>query len=112
MSKIYRNQRKKIPLAKERTLGTSTRVRTDEKMETHQDSEGGDLPGSSVVKTLPPSARGVGLTLGQGPKITHAFQSKKQNIKQKQYCNKFNKAFKNETHTKVLKKQDALPLIS
>ena len=72
-------------------------------METHQDSEGGDLPGSSVVKTLPPSAGGVGLTLGQGPKITHAFQSKKQNIKQKQYCNKFNKAFKNETHTKVLK---------
>ena len=80
-------------------------------METHQDSEGGDLPRSSVVKTLPLSAGGVGLTLGQWPKITHAFQPKKQNIKQKQYCNKFNKAFKNDTHTKDLKKQDVLPLI-
>ena len=48
-----------------RTRGTSTRVRSDEKMETHQDSEGGDLPRSSVVKTLPLSAGGVGLTLGQ-----------------------------------------------
>ena len=36
--------------------------------------------------------RGTGSILGQGFKIPHA--SKKQNLKQKQYCNKFNKDFK------------------
>ena len=33
----------------------------------------------------------VGSILGQGAKIPHALRPKNQNIKQKQYCNKFNK---------------------
>ena len=51
-----------------------------------------DFPGSPVVKTLPSSAGDMSsiLILGQGAKIPHTLQQKNQNIKQKQYCNKFN----------------------
>ena len=46
---------------------------------------------------------------GQGAKIPHASRPKNQNIKkQKQYCNKFNKDFKNGPHQKKnLKKMRA-----
>ena len=47
-----------------------------------------------MVKTLPFSVGGVGSIPGLGTKIPHASQPKKQNITQKQYCNKFNKDFK------------------
>ena len=44
---------------------------------------------------LPTSNAGdVGSIPGQGTKIPHASGTKNQNIKQKQYCNEFNKAFK------------------
>ena len=46
---------------------------------------------------------------GQGAKIPHASGPKNQNIKQKQYCNKFNKDFKNGPHQKVLKKKKIAP---
>ena len=59
---------------------------------------GRDVPGGPVVKTLPSSAGDAGLIPGGGAKITHASQPKSQNIKQKQYCNKFNKDFKNGTY--------------
>ena len=68
----------------------------------------GDFPGGLVVKTSPSSAGGVSSTPGQGAKIPHDSQSKKQNIKNlkkkhKQYCNKFNKHFlKNCPHQKSL----------
>ena len=52
----------------------------------------GDLPGGPVVKT---NSRGAGSIPGWGAKIPHASWPKNQNIKQKQYCNKFNKDFKN-----------------
>ena len=58
----------------------------------------GDFPGSPEVKTLPFNAGGAGSIPGQRAKMPHASQpKKKQNIKQKQYCNKFkfNKDFKN-----------------
>ena len=45
-----------------------------------------------------PFQRGVGLIPGQGGKIPHASRPKKQNIKQKQYCNRVNKDFKNCPH--------------
>ena len=48
-----------------------------------------------MVKTLPSNARGVGSSPGQGAKIPHGSQPKNQNVKHKQYCNKFNKDFKN-----------------
>ena len=50
-----------------------------------------DFPGSPVVKPLPSSAEGMGLIPGWGAKMPPAQQPKKQNVKQKQYYNKFNK---------------------
>ena len=49
-----------------------------------------------------PTQGGAGSIPGQGAKITHASQPKTQNIKQKQYCNKFNKDFK-KVHIKKKK---------
>ena len=66
----------------------------------------GDVPGGPVVGTSPSSAGGVRSIPGRGAKIPHASRPKNQNIKQKQYCNKFNKNFKNGPHQKkkILKK--------
>ena len=64
-----------------------------------------DFPGSPVVKTSPSNAGGAGLLPGWGAKIPHALGAKNQNIKQKQYCNKFNKDFKNGPHQKIFKKK-------
>ena len=46
-----------------------------------------------MVKTLPSNTGGAGSIPGGGAKIPLALQPKHQNIKQKQYCNKFNKDF-------------------
>ena len=54
-----------------------------------------DFPGGPVVKTSLSNEGGYTLILGQGAKILHVLWTKIQNIKQKQYCNKFNKDFKN-----------------
>ena len=59
-----------------------------------------DFPGSPVVKTSPSNAGGVDVIPGWGAEIPHALQPKNQNIKQKQYCNKFNKDFKKWTTSK------------
>ena len=56
-----------------------------------------------MAKTSPSSTGAVGLIPGQETKILHALQLKSQNIKQKQYCNKFNKDFK--TLKSTLKKK-------
>ena len=48
-----------------------------------------DFPGGPVVKNSPSIARGMSSIPGQGAKISHTLQPKKQ----KQYCNKFNKDF-------------------
>ena len=61
---------------------------------TSKNKELWDFPGGPVVKTSPSNAGGVGSIPGQGAKIPHASGPKNQNIKQKQYCNKFNKDFK------------------
>ena len=55
---------------------------------------GGDFPGSPVAGTSPSNAGGVGSIPGWGAGIPHALQPENQNIKQKQYCNKFNKDLK------------------
>ena len=47
--------------------------------------------GLPVIKTLPCNAEGVGSIPGQGAKIPHTLEP---NIKQEQYCNKFNKRLK------------------
>ena len=63
-----------------------------------------DFPGSPVVKTSPSNAGGAGSIPGWGAKISHASRPKDKTIKQKQYCNKFNKDFKNGPHQKNLLK--------
>ena len=52
-----------------------------------------DFPDCPVVSTSPSNAGGLGLIPGGRPKIPHAWQPKKQNIKQEQTCNKFNEDF-------------------
>ena len=64
---------------------------------------GRDSPGGPVVKTSSSSAGGVGSIPGRGAKIPHALRPENQNIKQKQYCNKFNKDFKNGPRQKKKK---------
>ena len=56
-----------------------------------------------MVKTLPSNAGGAGSIPGWGAKIPHALWPKNQNIKQKQYCNKFNKDLKKMVHIKKKK---------
>ena len=58
-----------------------------------------------MVKTSPASASDAGLIPGWGVKIPHGSQQKKKQKtsilkKKKQYCNKFNKDFKNSPHQK------------
>ena len=53
-----------------------------------------------MVKTSPSNAGDVGSIPGQGAKIPHASGPKNQNIKQKQYCNKFNKKTLEMVHIK------------
>ena len=52
-----------------------------------------DFPAGPEVGALPSSARGVDSIPGQGAMIPHASWSRNQNIKQKQYFNKFSKDF-------------------
>ena len=57
-----------------------------------------DFPRGLVVKTMPSNADDMVSIPGQGAKTSHASWPKKQNIKQKRYCNKFNKDFKKGPH--------------
>ena len=66
-----------------------------------------DFPGGPVVKISPSSIGGAGSIPGHGAKIPHASRPKGQNIKQKHYCNKFNKDFKNGPHQNNLNKKEA-----
>ena len=50
----------------------------------------------------------MGLITGWGAKIPQASQPTNQNIKQKQYCNKFNKDFKNGPYQKIFKKMKSI----
>ena len=61
-----------------------------------------DFPGDPVVKTSLSCAAGEGSIPGWGADTQHVSRQKKtkQNIKQKQYCNKLNKDFKNGPHQK------------
>ena len=52
-----------------------------------------DFPVGPVVKISPSSAGGGGSIAGRRAKIPNASRPKNQNVKQRQYCNKFNKDF-------------------
>ena len=71
--------------------------------------ESGDFPGGPVVKTLPSRAEGAGSIPGRGAKIPDAPWPKNQNIKQKQYCSKFNKDLKNGLYQK---KKNSLKIVA
>ena len=47
-----------------------------------------------MVKTLPSNAGNTDSIPGWGSEIPHASWPKNQNVKQKEYCNKFNEDFK------------------
>ena len=65
------------------------------------------MPGSPLVKTLPSSAgRSDGWIPGLGANIPVASWPKKQNVKQKQFCKKYNKNFENGLHPKKKKKKN------
>jgi len=69
------------------------------------------LPGAPVVRTSSSKAGDMGSIPGEGAKIPHASWPKNWNIKQKQYCRKFNKDFKKMVHIKKnLKKQETWAL--
>ena len=53
-----------------------------------------DFPGGPVVKTSTSNAGGAGSIAGQGAKIPESSWPENQNVRQKQYCNEFNKDFK------------------
>lgn len=56
-----------------------------------------------VVNTLPSNAGGAVSIPGQGTEITHALWPKNQNVRQKQYCNNFNKDLKiNEKCVRII----------
>ena len=69
-------------------------------------SNEGDFPDGPVVKISPSKCRGCGLDPWSGAKVPHAVRLKKnkkqknQDIKQKKYCNKCNKDFKNGPYKK------------
>ena len=58
------------------------------------------FPGAPVVRTSSSKAGDMGSIPGEGAKIPHASWPKNWNIKQKQYCRKFNKDFKKMVHIK------------
>ena len=64
------------------------------------------LPNSPVVEAPPCTAAGANSIPGQGVKIPHALWPKSQNMKEKQYCNKFNKDFFNGPNQKKKKEKN------
>ena len=61
--------------------------------------------------------RGYGFDPWSGTKIPHALRTKRQNIKQRQYCNKFSECFKNgpynthtHTHTQISEREITTPI--
>ena len=63
------------------------------------------FPGGSLVTSPPSDAGAAGSIPGRGPKTPH---TKKHPMKQKQYCNKFNKDFEFVTHNSNKKKNLSL----
>ena len=70
-----------------------------------------DIPSGPMIKTLPSNTGGAGLIPGQELNSHMPCSKKKtQSIKQKHYCNKFNKYFKSHPHKKKSFKKVTLKL--
>ena len=61
-----------------------------------------NIPCGPVVKSSASNAGNEGLIPSLGAKIPHVSGSENQNIKQKRYCSKFNRGFKNSPHQRNL----------
>ena len=77
-----------------------TRLDNKSQASLHLEFNSRDFPDSPVIKTSPFNAEDMGSIPDRGTKIPHALRPKNQNIRQKQYCNKFNEDFKNSSHQK------------
>ena len=64
---------------------------------------------SPVIQSLTLFHPGKSLIPGQGAKSPCTSGPKNQNIKHKQYCNKFNKDFKDGPHKNIFKKRFSFP---
>ena len=71
--------------------------------ETHENNHW-DVPDRPVIAISLSSARGVISISALGARSPPASQPENRNVTQKEYCNKFNKNFKNCPHQKNLKK--------
>ena len=58
-----------------------------------------------MFKTSPSNAGNTASIPGWGSEIPHASWPKNQNVKQKEYCNKFNEDFKTGPHEKKKKER-------
>ena len=88
--------------------GTTTLPHSTEHLEVSDRLNSWDFPGSPLVKSSPFNAGDTGLIPDQRAKIPHESWPKNQNIKQKQYCNKFNKDFFKWSTSKIRKIPDGL----
>ena len=70
-----------------------------------------DFRGVPVVKTAPSDAGGMGSIPGWWANIPHASWTKNQSIKQKKYCKKLNKDFRDGPHKKYFIKVELNPII-
>ena len=61
-----------------------------------------DFSDGPVVKTSPSNAGDTGLIPGRGAKISHVLWPRNQNVKQKRFCDKFNKDLKKKKATDIL----------
>ena len=78
-----------------------------------KDKDGG-LPWWSSGLHFAFQCGGAGSTPGWGAKSPHAFRPKRQSMKQKQYCSKFNKDFKKtkrSTSKKIIVKEIKMKLL-
>ena len=91
IDKYWTKEYKKSELARHLSYGESIHITTGAFR---------DFPGGSAVETSPSCAGGAGSIPDWGADIQHVLRPKNQKIKQKQYCNIFNKDFKNGPHHK------------
>ena len=87
-------------------VGREKKRKRERKRERERERHSRDLSGSGLVKTLPSNAEGASSIPGHGGKIPHTSkpktnkQTKNKKTPQKQYCNRFNKDFKDGTKKK------------
>ena len=70
-----------------------------------------DFPSGPLLKAPPSTAGDTGSIPGQGGKILHASGPKNEQVKQKQYCNRFSKDLKRKPpcqHLSTLKKKESM----